>query len=530
MRFPADFLIMRIEAVMLGVIAALCAVPGLAAQGGAQDATPVVIELKHVFVDGRPANAHELGQVLIVRGEDAVPATLGMRLKPDDIIATGASVVVITFNGAETEMIVDQAAQVTVLNPDVSVEEGWILVKLKTLGERVAGLVERYRFRAETEYGTAGARGTIFDVMVADNEAVVSVFEGIITIEPTAAGTEPVDIMRGQQAILTRDDPPVIRRIERRVYESTVSRVRAIEYAIAALVATMDDAGSHTGRRMPDYSSAEQECPPRGDASGGIAGAIAGIGGTSDEASSGPCPPAGGPAHGEDTRRKLVQEVQRLLLALSYDPGPLNGQETEQTTRAVVRFKTERAIAGPPRIDEPLLEALRVAKRERDAARPAAAVDESEAPGLPTPAGGKVYDRGTMTVYALIDCIRHMQTIQAIDVELREARREFDRGRQALAETKRELDTARASLDTRDQSAVDRYNERLSVYKRSVDAHNEQRLPAFNQLQQTIDERQRREIEEWNARYEGRQYYRDDMATARDTLALDYFPDNRCAR
>lgn len=93
----------------------------------------------------------------------------------------------------------------------------------------------------------------------------------------------------------------------------------------------------------------------------------------------------------EATKRRIAQ-VQRLLAALGYDPGPTDGRLGRQTQAAVRKFERDVRMRISGRIDERLLARLETEMRLRT--QPGR--QEPEPMALPSPVAPKPPERGVV--------------------------------------------------------------------------------------------------------------------------------------
>ncbi len=460
-----------------GVIAVVvtCVLTGSSPVYAAGDVSAGRIVLRGAVKVNHKASRDDFTDILIVRNGRSIQAEPAMTLRPGDILATGRLQAVITFNGDEAEVIVGDNSQIDILNPSIRAVVGEVVVKIK---ETVTDALDATRelFRVETEFGPAAAEGTIFYVKVDTERIGIRVFEGRVRVDPVAEGAQPLRLQPGDITIMRRNEIPTKRSMSEDQINEVLSKVRRVERAISP----------YTGRRINHP----------------------------------PAPPLAPPA-----KEKLVREVQRLLLSLGYDPGPVDGKETQHTLAAVTEFKRDQYLPGLPRIDQQLLTALKRAKAELDRRRPLEPIDRGSVAGLETPPGGKVYGHGVMTLDGLIECIRLRQRIQALDSNLEQPRAAYKAEKAQLDALDRQLARSRQNLDRTDESAVKRYNAEV--------ARRDSRIKRFNKQVEELNARQaplRNLNETWMQRYNKQRYYIDDMVAARDTLRLDYVPGRACGR
>lgn len=113
-------------------------------------------------------------------------------------------------------------------------------------------------------------------------------------------------------------------------------------------------------------------------------------------------------------RRALVQQVQRLLIAQGFDPGPADGVTGERTTRSVQAFQRREGLNADGRISNGLLAALQRADRRarQPASPPAVPVIQVETAPAARPAAPAVSPRSAGiadSAWTLIDS-RHART------------------------------------------------------------------------------------------------------------------------
>lgn len=81
---------------------------------------------------------------------------------------------------------------------------------------------------------------------------------------------------------------------------------------------------------------------------------------------------AGGPSSGQSAEAEsVITSVQRSLAGLGYRPGPINGQLTPETARAIREFEVDQALTESGRISGPLVARLaRLSSQGRIASAP----------------------------------------------------------------------------------------------------------------------------------------------------------------
>lgn len=83
----------------------------------------------------------------------------------------------------------------------------------------------------------------------------------------------------------------------------------------------------------------------------------------------------------------ITGEVQRLLAALGYDPGPADGRLGSRTRDAIMRFQADHRLPLHGQISSGLITVLTVALRERQAKAARRTGPGSPPPAAVTPAG-----------------------------------------------------------------------------------------------------------------------------------------------
>lgn|GEM_PF-3056959 len=459
------------------------------AQSADQDAdsTGIKIVLRNAVSGERAAEPAEFADILIVRDRQSIPVVPNMRLHPGDLVATGKLEAVITFDGDEKELIVGRNSQIDILNPSIRAVIGDVVVKIKT-GVAKAAAATRDLFRVEGEYVQAAAEGTIFYYRASAEATEVRVFEGRVRMASTLHKAESLLLEAGEIATFRPNKSPVKRRMSSSQIKEILIKVRRIENAV------------------PPYSGRQIMPPPQ------------------------PTPtmpklPVTTPVVATSTdRSELVREAKRLLLALGYDPGPLNASENKSTTAAVRTFKQRHNLPGAAHIDEPLLAALRKAKNALDQRQPLPPVDRGSIKGIEASAGKKVYGKDVMTADELIECIRQDQRAEAGKAALDTAVAELDIRKKVLDNLATGLDQLYNNLDRSNQAAVDSYNTQVTDYQSLVERFNTQEIGKHNEVLKSYTEA----MDACNKLCANRQYYIDDYLTARDTLRLEELHDSRC--
>ena len=201
-----------------------CATP---AAGPAAYAT-----LEAVVIDAqRPARPDELSQVRVWRGTTLVATQPRMALQPGDLVQTGPNAyAVLHYEKAEVLMRPSSQGRVGSLT-DV-------------IGEVFAKI--RGAFAVETSFVRAGANGTAYLVRgAADGSAVVTVFDGAVTLSSRTGAWAPQSLATGMTALCTARFAPQVRAASVQELQQTHDWVDRIEklapqrrsYGTAAAVA-----------------------------------------------------------------------------------------------------------------------------------------------------------------------------------------------------------------------------------------------------------------------------------------------------
>ncbi len=254
----------RALAALLAVALALSGA-GCATPGGAADA-PATIEA--VVIDAqRLARDDEMTQVRVWRGSTSVPVRPKMALMRGDLVQTGPNAyLVLRFPNADVYM-----------RP---LSEGRIGSLLDLVGEVFVKI--RGAFAVETSFVRAGADGTAYLVRGGrDGAAVVTVFEGRVTLSSLAGAWAPQSLARGTTAYCPpRGGAPSMRPASEQELEQTRDWVERMEklvpaprsrYAGAAAVGVI---GALVGAILLDRAH-DRSQPGRGT-SGGVEGAYPG--------------------------------------------------------------------------------------------------------------------------------------------------------------------------------------------------------------------------------------------------------------
>jgi hypothetical protein len=156
--------------------------------------------------------------IVITRGSRRIPVMVPMPLETgDEIRVEPPYVATITFPG-------DHEAT---LMPDTRARLGSIL---ELIGR--AFVSAKGYFKVETQYVTAGVKGTEFWVRVTpDQIASAGVISGTITVSPKAGRWNPVDVARDEVVTMRRDAPPtkeLKQRAELDAIWQTMRRVRTL--------------------------------------------------------------------------------------------------------------------------------------------------------------------------------------------------------------------------------------------------------------------------------------------------------------
>ena len=177
--------------------------------------------LAAVVIDAqRPARPDELGQVRVYRGTALVPTQAGMALQPGDLVMTGPNAyAVLHYEKAEV-----------LLRPS---SQGRIGSLTDLIGEAFAKI--RGKFSVETSFVRAGANGTAYLVRgAADGSAVVTVFDGTVTLSSRVGAWPPQPLATGATAFCPpRSGVPQIRAASAQELEQTRAWVERIEKVVA---------------------------------------------------------------------------------------------------------------------------------------------------------------------------------------------------------------------------------------------------------------------------------------------------------
>ncbi|PLX59576.1 MAG: hypothetical protein C0630_19310 [Sedimenticola selenatireducens] len=446
----------------------------------------IKIILRNAVSGDRPADPAEFADILIVRDRRSIPVVPNMRLRPGDLVSTGNLEAVITFDGDEKELIVGSNSQIDILNPSIRAVIGEVVVKIKT-GVTKAATATRDLFRVEGEFVRAAAEGTIFYFRTSAEATEVRVFEGRVRMEPNLNEAESLLLEAGEIATYQPNKTPVKHRMSSDQINEILVKVRRIEHAV------------------PPYSGRQIMPPP-------------------EPQPVVPKPPDTPVITASTDRPELVREVKRLLLALGYDPGPLNTNENESTTAAVRAFKQSRNLPGPAQIDEPLARVLRTEKNALDRRQPLPPLDRGSIKGIDAAAGKKVYTKNVMTADELIECIRQDQRAEAGKAALDATMAELDARKKLLENLAEALDQLYKNLDRSDQTAVDSYNARITDYQLLAEKFNTEEIGRHRELLKSYNDA----LNACEKMCANRQYYIDDYLVARDTLRLKEPHDSRC--
>lgn len=422
-----------------------------------------IARLQNVIVANHQATPAELKDLLLIRNTQTIPAEIGMKLLPGDMIATGNSVAIITFSKGDIETMLFENSQLDILNPSVRAVLGNLLVKIREGFSKSA-------FKVKTRFGTAGAEGTIFQVQASSNKVLIGVFEGKVRVEAEGVPPPPAIVAESMEAVvLRREQPPEKIPMQLIETKSFVTRVRDIERLIAAT--------SHA-TPVPDPSDLKAEF------------------------------------------RKQVQEAQTLLVALGYDPGATDGELSTQTTTAVRLFNRDQSLQGEPVIDQALLKALRAEWQRRNAQFIAEQPEQTEKVGIPPPPGGKQYGGKILTVQELRTCAIRGVELQKGDAALARDSKVLEAEQEKLNQESRALDAELASLDKSDPQAVDRHNAEVDRLKDKQKRFNEGALAAYNKKASKLDALNR----EIKVLCDNRIAYSDDIEAVMKDLGLKSFP------
>jgi hypothetical protein len=131
----------------------------------------------------------------VVRRGQSIPVTVPMDLEfGDEVSVRPPSFVTIVF---------PEGHEVT-LTPNSRVRLGSLWVFIGEMFVRARGA-----FKTETEYWTAGVKGTEFYVRIAGNQpATLGVLEGSVGLESKTGGWKPIDVNENEVATLDRDRAP----------------------------------------------------------------------------------------------------------------------------------------------------------------------------------------------------------------------------------------------------------------------------------------------------------------------------------
>jgi peptidoglycan hydrolase-like protein with peptidoglycan-binding domain len=414
--------------------------------------------------------------ILIVRNNKSVTAQINMELQPGDTIATGDDGAVLTIKSGDgvAVVLVRANTQTDILSfSEVRAVVGRLFAKVR-------GLLGKDAFRVKTKYGTAAAEGTMFDVAVDDNSAVIGAFEGIVRIEPNRVNSEPLFLQPAEAAILTSNEPPrqITMPFERTV--EIIKWVQSAEQAIQEMENTNE--GTSIGQFIPTFDELSKD-------------AIA--------------------------RRGRVREAQAHLKALGYAVGRTDGVIDAMTQEAVRQFKRDKGLPGGPVIDEVLLEALRQASREREqeqeVVNPSPSPERTLGLGLPDPLGGKTYPKGILTVEQLKYCLQLDHVIVTEKPQADKAVADLETAQKEIERFRSSVESQRTQVDRRDKASVERFNELVRKQRKMVEDFNNNILPKGNAQLESFN----RKVNEINAYCVGNQYYLTDMEIARKGLEAE---------
>ena len=193
-----------------GVIASLIMsmVAACAATDGARERiSGPFARLTAVLVDDRPAGPGGITTVTVLRDGAPVSPAAGLPLQKGDEIATGpATFVEITFASGE-EAILWPETRVVILNPSLREIVGKVAAIISDVVQAAADLEDR--FAVKTEYVTAGASSTAWQVAAESNDnAHVIVLDGVVELASNEDLWGPVQLGRFQAARMDGRAPP----------------------------------------------------------------------------------------------------------------------------------------------------------------------------------------------------------------------------------------------------------------------------------------------------------------------------------
>jgi len=174
-----------------------------------------------VVIDGeRPARPDELSQVRVWRGGALVATQPNMALQPGDLVSTGANAYAVLYY-EKAEVLMRPSSQ------------GRVGSLVDLVGEAFARI--RGKFSVDTTFVRAGADGTAYLVRGgADGAAVVTVFEGAVTLSSRANAWAPQQLPTGATAFCPpRGGAPQTRTASAQELEQTRAWVERIEKVVA---------------------------------------------------------------------------------------------------------------------------------------------------------------------------------------------------------------------------------------------------------------------------------------------------------
>ncbi|CAN5907862.1 hypothetical protein BH23GEM7_BH23GEM7_39770 [soil metagenome] len=212
---------------------ALLALGGAASCGvkySAYPSEPSIATLDAVYRQDREATGAELQAVQVVRSGARLPARVGMELQDGDWVETDAETRALLSFRMGYEVQLAPATHLVVHNPRATLTRGWAYVRKKL--EQV-----RESFRVETEFVIAGTEGTEFLIGSEPGDVVtVTVVEGVVRLEPTAAQWQPVALRPLEQGTVRGDAPPQTRQLPRQEVDVLVARTLGAGVRVPSMV------------------------------------------------------------------------------------------------------------------------------------------------------------------------------------------------------------------------------------------------------------------------------------------------------